>query len=222
MFERFDETARRALFFAREEAGAVGASLITVGHIVRGVLREGDVVTRRTLEDLGVPVSSVRDAFPRGKESGRLSGRAELPLSEDAKKVLAYASHTGESVRAKSVGAIFLLLGILRVRESEAAKTFEHLGLTFDKVLEAALRVLAERTADEARDEWAPLALRKSDYDWLEQLAANAPFRAGNQNIVFAIMDALTETGLAQQRFESLQDLTDALKEILQAKWPKP
>jgi ATP-dependent Clp protease ATP-binding subunit ClpA len=226
MFERFDETARRALFAARQEALALGAPLITPDHIVLGVLREADPVTRRTLEGLGFAVSSVRDAFPRVEESIQFSMSDQLPLSEDAKKVLAYASHIGESERLKNVGAVHLFLGVFRVAESAAAKTLGRLGLTYEKVGEASRPILAEMAADETREEEAPLVLRTSHCIWLDQLAANSTFRPGaratRQEIVHAIMDALAETGLAQQELGSLQDLTNALKETLQARWPKP
>ena len=40
MFERFNEPARRAIFFARYEASQFGSPTIELEHLVLGVLRE--------------------------------------------------------------------------------------------------------------------------------------------------------------------------------------
>jgi ATP-dependent Clp protease ATP-binding subunit ClpA len=225
-FERFNESARRALYFARQETSAFGSPVITPDHIVLGTLYEIDDTTRRTLEDLGIAVSSVRDAFPRPDKSVRLSAPAELPLSEDAKKVLAYAMHTAVSEGSQSVMPIHLLLGVLRLTESSAAKALGRLGLTFDRVMEAARPSIVAMAAREARSERTPLVLREFHYAWLDQLAANTALptddvRGGRQEVLLAVMDALAETSLAQQVFGSLYDLTNALKESLQTQWPK-
>ena len=38
MFERFTQSARRAIFFARKEAGDYGSSRIEVEHLLLGIL----------------------------------------------------------------------------------------------------------------------------------------------------------------------------------------
>jgi len=40
MFERFNENARRAVFFARYEASQYGSSYIETEHLLLGVFRE--------------------------------------------------------------------------------------------------------------------------------------------------------------------------------------
>ena len=45
----------------------------------------------------------------------RISSTAELPLSEESKKILAYASHEAESMMHPYVGTEHLLIGLLRV-----------------------------------------------------------------------------------------------------------
>jgi len=44
MFERYDEAARRALFFARYEASQLGSISIEPEHILLGLLRENKSV----------------------------------------------------------------------------------------------------------------------------------------------------------------------------------
>lgn len=138
MFEKFNESARRSLFFSRHEALALGASVITPDHVVLGILREAEPATRRALEALGVSPSAVCDVFPHAEEAVEVHATGETPLSQDAKTVLDHAVHIGEAERAGSVGSIHLLLGVLRVTESSAAKALGRLGLTYDGVIEAA------------------------------------------------------------------------------------
>jgi GNAT superfamily N-acetyltransferase len=138
MFEKFGESARRSLFFSRNEALTLGASVITPDHIVLGILREAEPATRRTLEALGVSLPAVRAVFPRAEEPVEVPATGEIPLSMDAKTVLDHAAQVGEAERARSIGSIHLLLGVLRVTESPAAKVLGRLGLTYDKVLKAA------------------------------------------------------------------------------------
>jgi len=42
MFERFTESARRALFFAREEATKLGSTSIDVSHLALGLIRRNE------------------------------------------------------------------------------------------------------------------------------------------------------------------------------------
>ena len=44
MFEKYNEKARRALFFARYEASKLGSRVIESEHILLGVLREGEEI----------------------------------------------------------------------------------------------------------------------------------------------------------------------------------
>ena len=41
MFERYNERARRALYFTRYEASAVGGRELAAEHLLLGLLREG-------------------------------------------------------------------------------------------------------------------------------------------------------------------------------------
>lgn len=47
MFERYTETARRSIFWARYEAGDFGSSVIESGHVLLGILREDRALMER-------------------------------------------------------------------------------------------------------------------------------------------------------------------------------
>ena len=49
MFERYTEQARRVVFFARYEASVCGGDAIDSGHLLLGLLREGQGLAGRIL-----------------------------------------------------------------------------------------------------------------------------------------------------------------------------
>ncbi len=61
MFERYTQKARRAIFFARDEAKAFGASYIESEHLVLGMLREEQGLAARMLHKSGADVNRTRE-----------------------------------------------------------------------------------------------------------------------------------------------------------------
>ena len=118
MFEKYNEKARRALFFARYEASKLGSRVIESEHILLGVLREGEEIVGEILNHFDVKADDLRREVEGERVFvERISSTAELPLSEEAKKILAYASHEAESMLHAAVGSEHLLIGILRVED---------------------------------------------------------------------------------------------------------
>ncbi len=124
MFEKYNEKARRALFFARYEASKLGSKVIESEHILLGILREGEDVITGDLLPLQREAGATSAARSRatGSSSSAISSSQELPLSEESKKILAYASHEAESMMHPYVGTEHLLIGILRVDPCVAAR----------------------------------------------------------------------------------------------------
>ena len=60
MFERYSESARRVLFFARYEASELGALAIETEHLLLGLARECKGVTGRVLEMSRVTPERIR------------------------------------------------------------------------------------------------------------------------------------------------------------------
>src|SRR6266576_2438734 len=140
MFEKYNEKARRALFFSRFD--------VKPEQIRREV--KGD----RLFVD-------------------RISSSAELPLSEESKKILAYAAHEAESTLHQYVGTEHLLIGILRVESSTAARILTAKGLNVYGVREETISILKEREADKQKKELPFLAEYARD---LTQMAHQQQF----------------------------------------------
>jgi ATP-dependent Clp protease ATP-binding subunit ClpC len=116
MFEKYNEKARRALFFARYEASKLGSKVIESEHLLLGILREGEDIIKEIFARFNVKPEEVRREIEGDRIFvERISSTAELPLSEESKKILAYASHEAESMMHPYVGTEHLLIGLLRV-----------------------------------------------------------------------------------------------------------
>ena len=60
MFEKFNEKARRALFFARYEASKLGSRVIESEHVLLGILREGEETVAELLRRFHVKPEDLR------------------------------------------------------------------------------------------------------------------------------------------------------------------
>jgi ATP-dependent Clp protease ATP-binding subunit ClpC len=174
MFEKYNEKARRALFFARYEASKLGSRVIESEHILLGILREGEETVGEILRRFQVRPDEIRREIEGERVFvERISSTAELPLSEESKKILAYASHEAESMLHASVGSEHLLIGILRVEASMAMRILTQHGFDVYTVREEVLSIAKEREASQQKKELPFLSEYGRD---LTTLAAEASF----------------------------------------------
>ncbi len=174
MFEKYNEKARRALFFARYEASKLGSRVIESEHILLGVLREGEDIIKEVFARFNVKPEQIRREVEGDRLFvDRISSSAELPLSEEAKKILAYASHEAESMLHQYVGTEHLLIGILRVESSTAARILTSKGINVYGVREETISILKEREVDKQKKELPFLAEYARD---LTQMAHQGQF----------------------------------------------
>jgi ATP-dependent Clp protease ATP-binding subunit ClpC len=174
MFEKYNEKARRALFFARYEASKLGSRVIESEHILLGVLREGEEIIKEIFSRFNVKPEQIRREVEGDRLFvDRISSSAELPLSEESKKILAYAAHEAESMLHQYVGTEHLLIGILRVESSTAARILTAKGLNVYGVREETISILKEREADKQKKELPFLAEYARD---LTQMAHQQQF----------------------------------------------
>ncbi len=136
MFERYTEKARRVIFFARYEASHFGSQCIETEHLLLGLLREDKALTNRFLRS-HASIESIRKQIEgRTPIRDKVSTSVDLPLSQECKRVLAYAAEEAERLAHKHIGTGHLLLGLLREEKSLAAEILRERGLTLSMVRE--------------------------------------------------------------------------------------
>src|SRR5271156_5965997 len=145
MFERYTEKARRVIFFARYEASQFGSPDIETEHLLLGLLREDKALTNRFLRTRHSEVGAIRRQV-EGHTTIRekVSTSVDLPLSDECKRVLAFAAGEAEVLGHKHIGTEHLLLGILREEKCFAAEILRERGLQVKTIRQELSRVAHE------------------------------------------------------------------------------
>ncbi len=147
MFERYTEKARRVIFFARYEASQFGSTYIETEHLLLGLLREDKALTDRFLRSHASIESIRKQVEGRTPAREKVSTSVDLPLSQECKRVLAYAAEEAERLSHKHIGTEHLLLGLLREDKSFAAEILHERGLRLSTIREEVARVQSEKTS---------------------------------------------------------------------------
>jgi hypothetical protein len=135
MFERYTEKARRVIFFARYEASQFGSPYIETEHVLLGLLREDRSLTSVILT--AKSINAIRKEIEeRTNPREKTPTSVDLPLSNESKRVLAYAAEEAERLGHKHIGSEHLLLGLLREKTAFAAHLLNSQGLFLDHARE--------------------------------------------------------------------------------------
>jgi len=136
MFERYTESARRVIFFARYEASLAGTQAIDPEHLLLGITREDKSLLKQLLPNGSIDKmrSRIMQHLP-GHEA--IPTAVELPLAPETKRVLHYAHEESDRLSDRHIGTEHLLLGLMREERSIAARVLNELGVRLGAVREA-------------------------------------------------------------------------------------
>lgn len=167
MFERYNDKARRVIFFARHEASQFGREQIEADFILLGIAREDPKLCDQWL---GANYADMRETFSRLYTTGeRVGTSVDLPLSAEARRVLAHAEEEAERMASRQITPEHLLLGLFREPGCEAAKMLTARGGDV-AVVRAAVAAETERYERAA--------------ERLEDITLVAPFRNAQMRLV--------------------------------------
>jgi ATP-dependent Clp protease ATP-binding subunit ClpC len=127
MFERFDEGARRVIFYARAEADAYGASRIETEHLLLGVLREDKTLCKDLLGGVE-KIDMIRKQVGTQLVT-RQSPAKEIPLSNECKQALQFAVEDADGRGSRTISTKQLFVGLLRIENSKAVQVLKTLGV---------------------------------------------------------------------------------------------
>jgi ATP-dependent Clp protease ATP-binding subunit ClpA len=135
VFERYDEEARRAVFYARLEAGHAGAKFITPAHLVVGLSRDHHVESCPVYQ-LRLNVSELRSRLGLGSattaEDLKLT-KGDIALDDNSKMALAYAVKEADWDRQYWIGPEHLLRGMLRF-PNETSSALRAIGVDLESL----------------------------------------------------------------------------------------
>jgi ATP-dependent Clp protease ATP-binding subunit ClpC len=168
-FDKFTDRARKVLTLAQDEAQRFNHNYIGTEHLLLGLVREGEGVAARVLENMNVELSKVRTAveFIIGRGDRPVVG--EVGLTPRAKRVIELAIDEARRLGHNYIGTEHLLLGLVREGEGIAAGVLESLGVNLDKVRHQVIHVLSQSTNVSPTQE----TKRPSKTPTLDQLGIN-------------------------------------------------
>jgi ATP-dependent Clp protease ATP-binding subunit ClpC len=135
------------LTLAQDEAQRFNHNYIGTEHLLLGLVREGEGVAARVLENMNVELAKVRTAveFIIGRGDRPVVG--EVGLTPRAKRVIELAIDEARRLGHNYIGTEHLLLGLVREGEGIAAGVLESLGVNLDKVRHEVIRVLSQSSS---------------------------------------------------------------------------
>lgn len=145
MFERYTESARRALFFARYEVSERGAIAIDTEHILLGLIREPHGLVGPILAVSSVSREALRkDIEGQSVFRERVATPVEIPFTKQAKRALESAVNEADRLGHRYIGTEHLLLGLLHAEGSVAETALTGRGLRLDDLRDRVVALLAE------------------------------------------------------------------------------
>ena len=143
-FDKFTERARRVLSLAQEEAQRFQHNYIGTEHLLLGLVREGEGVAARVLNNLGIDLNKVRTTveFIIGRGDRIILG--EIGLTPRAKKVIELAVDEARRLNHSYIGTEHLLLGLVREGQGIASGVLESLGVNLERVRTQTIQVLSQ------------------------------------------------------------------------------
>ena len=149
MFERYTEKARRVIFYSRYEASQYGSPSIETEHVLLGLLREDKTLAFRFLKN--IEAESVRlQINAKTKVGKKTSTSVDLPVSDECKRVLAYAAEEAARLSDRHIGTEHLLLGLLREEKSFAAQLLNEAGVQLPAAREEITRLNRQAEKEQA------------------------------------------------------------------------
>ena len=142
MLERFSDSARRVLVLAQEEARLLGHPFVGTEHLLLGLLREGEGVAAKALDELDIILELAREKVDElvGTVGGVPVGSPAF--TPRAKLVLELALKEALDLGHLYIGTEHILLGLLREEGSVAATALVSLGVDLAEVRETVLKFL--------------------------------------------------------------------------------
>jgi ATP-dependent Clp protease ATP-binding subunit ClpC len=209
MFERYTESARRVLFFARYEATQWGSPSIETEHVLLGLIRDpGSLATRVVLARGSWTLDGIRMGVDqRVTRRERYPESVEIPFSSETKRALEYAAEEADRLGHSYIGNEHLLLALLRETRTVAGSILESVGLDHDAVRKAVVDLLKQG------HEAAQASLSQRTLASFSAMVANLDARLDSiRRLVDQLAQAQPGTPEAQSLLETINRELDNLK----------
>ena len=142
---KYSERAQSVITFARQEAARLSHEHISTGHLLLGMIREGEGTAITFLKNASVELEEMRAELENLMEStGRGAVIGQLKFTSRASNALKIAAEEGKNLGHEYIGTEHLLMGLIDEREGVASRELLKRGIDMDKARSVAQAVAVE------------------------------------------------------------------------------
>jgi ATP-dependent Clp protease ATP-binding subunit ClpC len=152
MLERFTLRGRRVVVLAQDEARLLNHDHVGTGHLLLGLLREGEGAAAGALADGGIGLAAAR------REVREIAGRDQqtpdvIPFTVRAERVLGLSGQEADALGHRYISSEHVLLGVLREGAGGAVQALTGLGADLNRLRGQVLQQLRGRPGPDLADE---------------------------------------------------------------------
>jgi len=131
---RYSDHAQSVIYMANQEAARLNHDHISTGHLLLGLIREGEGAALSFLKSMNVDLEKVKTELESTMEvKGHGAKIGQLKFTSRANKAFELASEESQKMGHKYVGTEHILLGIILEQDGVAPKILEKSGIDADK-----------------------------------------------------------------------------------------
>lgn len=139
---KFTERAQKVIAYAQEEARRLNHNVVGTEHILMGLLREGEGIAAKALQNMGLDLKQVRQQIEMMIGIGPFTVQGPIGYTPRAKRVMELALDESRRLGHNYVGTEHILLGLIREGEGVAAQVLANLGISMDKAQTEVMNLL--------------------------------------------------------------------------------
>ena len=135
MDSNFSPKVKEIISYSREEALRLGNDFIGTEHLLLGLLREGEGMAVRVLQNMHVDIFSLRHEVEnviKEKTNKPLDSLSSLPLTKQAEKVIRITVLEARALKSPTVETQHLMLSILKNKENPASSILLQMEVNYE------------------------------------------------------------------------------------------
>jgi len=146
MWQRFTERARKAVFFAQEEAGKLGEGYVSTEHLLLGLLRDPGFTVKQLLAESGntaVTPERIRAEVMKQLPRGDSRTSPDMTLTPRAKRVIDLAYDECRLMNDGNLGEGHFFLALMREGDGLAGRVLAKFGFEITKARQIVMQCVS-------------------------------------------------------------------------------
>ncbi len=142
MFARFTQRAQKVMALSQEEAKRLKHNYVGTEHLLLGLVREGEGVAARALNNLNADLEAVRSEVENLVSPGDEAPLGNVGYTPRVKTVIELSMDEARQMGHSYIGTEHLFLGLVREGEGVAAKTLNQMGISLENARQEVMKIL--------------------------------------------------------------------------------